>query len=113
MRIVSRRELMAMEPGVLYAELFGDGQYGELCIYGGSSGNDFTERCIINPESGSSEELWQRQDDMLANGTSYPVEAHYGRDGMFDDDARYLVYDAADIVSIVQDLRPYRDRRGA
>lgn len=108
MRIVSRRELMAMEPGVLYAEVLEDGQFGELHIYGGSSGNDFVIRSLMTPDAHDSDELWERQDEMLANGASYPIDSAYGRDGLFDDDIRYLVYDEADVVSIVKDLRPYR-----
>jgi hypothetical protein len=114
MRIVSRRELMAMEPGVLFAQVLKDGQYGELRIYGGSFGsNDFTERLIATPEFDDCGELWQREEDMRANGASYPVDTAYGRDGLFDDNIRYLVYDEADIVSIVRDLRPYRRDRSA
>lgn len=110
MRIVSRRELMAMEPGVLYAQVAKDGQFGELHIFGGAFGsNDFTTRSITGPEFNDTDELFQREEDMRVNGTSYPVDSLYGRDGLFDDDIRYLVYDEADIVSIVQDLRPYKD----
>jgi hypothetical protein len=109
MRIVSRRELMAMEPGVLYAQVGKDGQLGDLHIFGGAFGsNDFTMRSITTPYAHDSDELWQREEDMRDNAASYPVDSLYGRDGLFDDDIRYLVYDEDDIVSIVKDLRPYR-----
>lgn len=104
MRIVSRAELVAMPSGVLFAEAFSCGKYGDLCIYSEYGGPDFLQRPIEWVESSESEDMWDREKDMWDNGTSYPVNTDYGREGYFDDTMKYLVYEPEDIASIFGEL---------
>ncbi|WVX88742.1 hypothetical protein SEA_BIRDSONG_91 [Gordonia phage Birdsong] len=106
MKIVTRQQLMAMPAGVLFAEARSPFVYGDLQIYGGKFGdNDFLTRSLVH-ESEDSGEFMDRGTEMWEHGTSYPVEAHYGRDGVFDDTIRYVVWEAADLKSILADIYP-------
>lgn len=107
MKIVSRAELIQMPVGTLFAEAFHAGNYGPLQIFGGyGCGPDFTERSITSPQSDDTEEYLDRVEDMFNNGTSYPVNVDYGREGLFDDTLKYLVYEPSDIASIIAAIAP-------
>ncbi len=107
MKVVSRKELLTLPAGTLMADIHKDGSYGELQIFGGKfSENDFLIRIIDRPEAHDSSEMWERQDEMLTTGAIYHVNTAYQRDGLFDDDAKYLVYDALDIASIIAHIAP-------
>ena len=106
MRIVKRRELMELPSGTLYVEMNGGFPIGDLCIKGKSSSGDFTMRSIAWASSHDFGETIERFSAMFADSSvSFPAEADYGRDGMFDDDQSFLVFEQADVVSIVDDLR--------
>ena len=105
MRIVSRAELLDMPRGTLFAQASGAGVYGELCIFGGPFGPDFTERSITGCQSDGSDDQWEREEAMWDSGASYPVNEDFGREGYFDHSMRYVVYEAADIASIVAGLQ--------
>lgn len=114
MRIVKRQELMSMPKGTLFTNVYLRDGYAEwldggLEVFGGAlygvdgRAYDFASRSIGTFQSDSSDEHWQRHDDLL-NGASYPVNTDYGREGMFDDDAQYLVYEQADVECILSDV---------
>lgn len=50
-------------------------------------------------------EMDQRLTDMLENGASYPIADAFGRDGMFDKDDIFLVFEKDDLLK----LREYID----
>lgn len=112
MKIISRSELLTLPAGTLIAEVEDTESYtgtlGPLMIFGGKfSDNDFLIRTIHDPHASGSEDSWDRRHDMLENGTSYPVNPHYGREGCFEDDSqKFLVYEAADIASIIAHIAP-------
>jgi hypothetical protein len=104
MRIVTGKDLRLLSAGTLFAEAYGPDSYGALCVYGGTSGNDFLERPIEVPESSDTGEHLDRSEAMWTTGKSFPVNTAYGREGLFDPEQRYLVYESADIASIFQEL---------
>jgi hypothetical protein len=105
MRIVSRKELMGMDAGILFAPIEDKWIIGGLSIYGGSFGNDFTERNLGWVDCDNSEEAIDRLEDMDNDSSiSYSVEQDYGREGLFDDSIKYLVYEPSDIKSIFDEL---------
>lgn len=107
MKIVSRKELLTLKPGHLIAEWNDKYGVGRLMIFGGKfSENDFLTRSITTPHASGSNEMFDREIDMRENGTSYPVNPHYGRDGLFEEEQKYLVYEVADIASIVAHIAP-------
>jgi hypothetical protein len=48
-------------------------------------------------EANDSEQFDARLTDMLENGASYPMADAYGRDGCFDKDDLFLVYEVEDL----------------
>lgn len=114
MRIVKRQELMGMPNGTLFSHVYMREGYAEwvdggLEVFGGAlyeadgRAYDFASRSVDTHQSVDSGDHWQRHDDLI-RGASYPVNADYGREGEFDDEARYLVYEQADIECILTDV---------
>ncbi|WP_155291669.1 hypothetical protein [Rhodococcoides fascians] len=113
MKIISRAELMQQPPGTLYWELnLTTHGYNpiDLCILGESFDNghngDFFTHGIRSPEHEDSVEMWEREDDMLTNGASYRVDMVHARDGLFDANAKYMIYEAGDITALLAEILP-------
>lgn len=105
MRILSRDEFLRMPSGTLYAPLETPWSFGEISIKGESYNNDFLECGITWVEGDSSDEAVNRLEEMLADSSvSYPVQSTYGREGIFDNDIKYLIYEKEDIKSIFEEL---------
>ncbi|WP_280247304.1 hypothetical protein [Nocardia abscessus] len=101
---MTRAELITQPPGTLYAEARGPGQYGELLILGSAHGGpDFMCR-TLDVDAHDSGESFARDESMWKDGASFPINEAYQRDGMFNDTARYLVYEPADIASVIAGL---------
>ncbi len=111
MKLINRYELMNLPSGTLYCTLNEPWVFGDMCIKGDTinvdgRNIDFGERGIQWVDADDSEEAVNRLDTMLEDSNrSYLVEQDYGREGMFDDNQVYMVYDGADIKSILDDLR--------
>lgn len=105
MRIVSREELLTLPAGLLIAELDQYGNASEFRIFGGKyADNDFLIRTITDPQADSGDDSYNKRKDMRVNGTSYPVNEDYGREGLFEEDQHFLIYEPADIASIMREL---------
>lgn len=96
MKIYTRAEFLKLPEGTIFAKgkpWFFDtlSVKGETCPY------DFLCRELVNIESSGSDQRVDRLDEMLEAGASYPIEDAYGRDGCFDDDDLFLVYEKADL----------------
>jgi hypothetical protein len=63
--------------------------------------NDFICLALNGIEAHDSGELIARMDEMLETGASYPLEESFGRDGCFDDNEIYLIYERADLERII------------
>jgi len=111
MRLVKRQELMTLPPGTLFAELFEPWSFGQLAIKGetwidGDKNFDFLEIGLGAVASDSTEQYCERLGEMLADSTvSYPAESDYGREGLYDDNIVYLVYEPADVDHLIGLLR--------
>ena len=116
MRIVKRQELMTLPAGTLYANVYTSGKSSGfltrgLSVFGGAlhevdgRAYDFTERDVASVETADDAQQFERSTGLLA-GSSYPVNTGYGRDGMFDDEDQYFVYEESDIESVLADVLP-------
>ncbi len=62
---------------------------------------DFISMQVDMPESHSSEQLFDRLDEMERTGCSYPLYADsFGRDGMFDDLQLFMIYEKDDLIAL-------------
>jgi hypothetical protein len=93
-RIYRRAEFLGLPPGTLFCQGASGWDFGELCVKGETwPPDDFIERALCSIDTNSSAVV----EAMIAAGLSMPLNPHYGRDGAFEADALFLVYEAADI----------------
>lgn len=107
MRIVSRKEFLKLPPGTLYQQCREKWAFGDMhvkydsLIFDESGDGDFVCAAFTSIEADSSEQLFDRMEDMCDNGASYPLELDCaGRDGLFERDALFMVYEKADVEAL-------------
>lgn len=101
MRIVNREEFLKLPQGTLYQQAETPYAFEGLRVKYETWGNDFQTSNFDLPDNDSSEQLFDRLNDMLENGASYPMEIDgVGRDGLFMQEAIFLVYERDDVVKI-------------
>lgn len=99
MRCVDRRTFLTLPIGTAYCK-GGKWHFEGLCFKGETLGNDWYERdpaWIAMPDSG---ECFVRLEDMLANGASHRMQTSECRDGLFDEDAIFLVLERGDLEAL-------------
>lgn len=112
MKIYRRKEFLTLPEGVLFCK--GKPWYWETpCIKGDTLTNttvgDFSERQLCWVDANDSGEAFNRLDLMLETGASFPMEEAYGRDGCFDEEDLFLVFEKADIAELVRLLATAAD----
>lgn len=102
MKIINRQQFLDLPPGTFFAEgkqwYFGPMMIKGTTFHGGTG--DFGE---FNPawvESEMGPDVFDRLEEMLAKGVSYPMDDATGRNGMFEADAIYLVFEKADLLRL-------------
>jgi len=110
MRLVKRKEFVRLPAGTLFAPMMQKWVFGELSVKGGSLdfGNetdDFLELGLNWIDGDDTYQVCERLDEMLADSSvSYPLQSAYGREGLFDPDMVYLVYEPADVAALVSEI---------
>lgn len=102
MRIVDRKTFLGMPPGTIYCK-GGRWSFGGLTIKGDSASysNDWTYLEPGEIDAEDSGELLDRWEEMLSTGKSYPMdEEAWRRDGLYEDDAIFLIFELSDIVKV-------------
>ncbi len=101
MRIINREEFLKMPVGTIYAK--GKPLYFSGLTIRGDTVSDVDWQ-TIDPayiggdsivDSGAAFDALQ---DMLKNGASYPMQDAWCRDGMFDDDDIFLIFERPDLI---------------
>ena len=97
MRVLNRKDFLALPADTIYAK----GQpwaFTGLRIKGDTIGiNDWAYLDPAWVSANDSGEASCRLDEMLGAGASYPMEEDYGRDGCFDEDEVFLVFERTDL----------------
>ncbi len=107
MRIVNRKEFLAMPEGVLYSK-YQPCFFGELAIKGDSIGdNDFYYQDIAGAiKSNNSGEWADILFDAQESGESFDIDLDCeGRDGMFEQDELYAVWEQKDVLTLIDRLQ--------
>jgi len=109
MRIVDRTAFLAMPPLTVYAK-YEPCIVGPLMVKGDTCGvlppdgvGDWTYATFENPINGGSDELFHNFAAM-ERGSSYPLETFddcVGRDGLFDKDQLFVIYERDDLLKMV------------
>lgn len=99
MRVYRRKDFLGLPSGTLYCK----GKpwfFEDLHVKGDTWVNDFTCLGLQWVSAADSGDAASKLDEMLENGASYPMEDSYGRDGCFDDEDLFLVYEASDLIDL-------------
>lgn len=104
MKLYRRAEFLKLPSGTLYCT-GPEFAFGCIEVKADSLGVDWVSLHLNNIEANDSGECFARLEEMLEAGASYPLNESFGRDGMFDDDVVFLVFEAPDLIS----LRSYID----
>jgi len=100
MKVYNRKDFMALPEGVIFCK--GKPWYWEtLCVKGDTLTSDFLDTCLQSIEAHDSGEQCNRYDRMLELGESYPMNDSCGRDGCFDDEDLFLVYEPDDLMQLI------------
>lgn len=107
MRIVNRQTFLKLPAGVLYAVYQKTGDFGTLSVkddtsfgFDGSAIDFFYQNCM-EIEADGSEEWLKVLTDAEDNGSSFNLDLNCGsRDGLFDDDMLFAVFEQADLDSL-------------
>lgn len=113
MKVLRRDAFLALPAGVIFAK--GKPWYfetphvkGETIHFDGKA-IDFMHRDLVQISSHGSSDLFERLDEMLETGASYPLNESDGRDGCFDDEDLFLIYEAADLDQMQAAVEEARD----
>lgn len=100
MKVFRRKEFLKLPPGTFYCQ----GErwaFGNICVKFDTLGhNDWVYLNFDSIEAFSSIEESELLDEMLDAETSHPLSESAGRDGLFDQDAIFLVYEREDLLKI-------------
>lgn len=106
MKIINRTAFLAMPEGTVYAKTPQKWMIEDLCVkHETSPHNDWWYQSFDWVDAHDSGEAIDRLDEMADSGASYPVENSIARDGLFEDDCMFLIYEKDDIEYIVNALR--------
>lgn len=108
MRIVNRQKFMELPSGTLYRKFikpysFDDVKvkYDSLKSADNSQYSDFVCMPLGDVEFDCTGQYFERLDDMMYQGISYPLDLDCaGRDGCFEQDAMFLVYERDDLIKL-------------
>lgn len=105
MRIFRRAAFLNLPAGVIFAK--GKPWYFETLsrkdetIHDQGRPIDWYYQDLVNIDMGADSGEWHdRLDHMLEYGSSQPMEDAVGRDGCFDDEDLFLVFEPADLVNL-------------
>lgn len=104
MRVVGRKTFIALPPGTIYCKGV-RWAFSDLCIKGDSLVNDWSYLNPAWPDARDSGEAFDILERGLISGESFQSEKAEGRDGCFDDDDVFLIFENADLTT----LRGYID----
>lgn len=97
MRVYNRKDFMKLPEGVLYSS--GKKWYFDSLYVKGDTlrPNDFTCRCLNWISAFDDSNQFDKLEKSLSDGTSIQMQDAYGRDGGFDDEDIFLVFEKEDL----------------
>jgi hypothetical protein len=107
MKIVDRKTFLSMPPETLFSK-YSPCVFGDLMIKGNTVGeNDFLCQQIADAIAhDSSNEFADKLTTAQDTGASLAMDFDYeGRDGMYDHDQLFAVWEPADVVALIERLR--------
>src|SRR3990167_9963102 len=103
MRIYNRKDFLNLPPQTLFCKGV-ESCLQNLCIKEESIENDFFYTDLCDIDAFDPNDYYKKFEDSLKNGTSYPINRSTSRDGMFEDDAVFLVFEKEDLLYIYGEI---------
>lgn len=108
MKIVDRKTFLQMPAGTVYCQAEmpfsweGIRIKHDTCHFQTEDlAGDWFESALTDIESSDFGQLFERWEDMLENGASYPIDLETsGRDGLFMENSIFMVYEREDLEKI-------------
>lgn len=101
MKIYKRSDFMKLPEGTIFTSGMPFG-FGNFCIKGESWEVDFIYSGMLWIEAEGSDDAAEKMDEMLIKGTSAPIHTSYCREGLFDDEMVYMVYEKGDLEYMIE-----------
>lgn len=99
MRVVDRKTFLTLPAGTIYCKGV-QWAFDGLCIKDDSLGNDWIYLDMAWASAHDSGEAVDILEKSLETGSSFACEDAFGRDGCFDDDAVFLIFETGDLLSL-------------
>lgn len=105
MKIVDRKTFLAMPAGTVYSKADQPYAWEEMRVKADTAfvtgTGDWFELCLNDIEADGSDQLFDRWEDMMRNGASYPLDLEsIGRDGLYEAHAIFMIYEKNDLVKL-------------
>lgn len=100
MRVVDRATFLALPPGTIYCKGVRWAFEGLNVKQETAGSNDWYALDPAWVDGHDSGECIDRLEEMLAKGASYPMQDSACRDGLFDADAVFLIFERADLLTL-------------
>lgn len=99
MRVVNRKAFLELPPGTIYCKGI-QWAFDGICIKEDSLANDWVYLDPAWASAHDSEEAVHLLEQSLKTGSSFACEDSYSRDGCFDDEAVFLIFEEPDLKAL-------------
>lgn len=99
MRVVNRKTFLMLPPGTIYCKGV-CWAFDGICIKDDSLENDWIYLDMAWPSAHDTGEAVDLLETSLKTGSSFPCEDAFGRDGCFQDEAVFLVFEKDDLLAL-------------
>ena len=104
MKIINRKEFLKLPAGVIYSK-FEPCIFGDIRIKGDTSYNDWYYQDLLMIDANDSGEWSEIVHSAMNEGENIPLNLHYeGRDGYYDEDQLFAVFENKDAIQLVHRL---------
>ena len=104
MKIYNRKDFLNLPDGTIFCK----GTkwcFNNLSIKGHSWDDDFLYVDLCNIDANSTDQWVDRLEDSLNNGTSYSINNNTSRDGMFEEQGIFLVFEKKDLNFLIDVMK--------
>ena len=105
MKLLNRKEFLALPAGVIYAK-YDPHIFGELSIKGDSLDHDWYHQDFIEVDARDSDELFEILEIALGSGRSFDLNFNtISRDGLYDGEQLFAVFEKEDVEGLMSRLQ--------
>lgn len=104
MKVYNRKDFLNLPQGTIFCK--GTKWYFDnISVKGSSLNNDFVYVDLCNIEANDTGQWVDRLEESLLKGVSFPINKDSARDGMFDDNSVFLVFEKEDLKYLIDIMK--------